>query len=165
MNLFKFLENEPIYKNQKTKFEYIENSLIYLYDNPKRAYHNLNHIEDCLKEFDDYYKDKTYLTKEAIQIIKFALIYHDCIYDPKNTNNEELSAQRAFIDLSSVGFDILNSKLVYKAILATKHLETQKNHYPEIICDIDLSILGKDPDTFWLYDKQIRTNSKNQYQK
>ena len=60
------------------------------YSEPHRAYHDANHIDECLAEFDS-------AKSEALNpnSVEFAIWFHDVIYNPRATDNEEQSAARA----------------------------------------------------------------------
>jgi len=133
--------------------EYIEKALINLYKYPKREYHNWGHIEVCLHELDavnlpgiDEFKD----------LIAIAIYYHDCIYDPENKDNEERSAERAFMDLLALGFLPQYAQWVYDHIMLTTHKKHSVYISGQLLMDIDLSILGKDTQTFQAYEEGIR---------
>jgi predicted metal-dependent HD superfamily phosphohydrolase len=132
--------------------EYVERALISLYSYPKRGYHNWNHIIACLHELDaiglpdiDSFKD----------ILSLAIYYHDCVYVPENSDNEERSAERAFIDLLALGFSPSYAKWVYSHILLTTHKEPCMYLSGQVLMDIDMSILGKEPHIFQAYEDGI----------
>jgi predicted metal-dependent HD superfamily phosphohydrolase len=136
--------------NAKGKGEDEFNKLVELYSSENRFYHNLNHIENCLKEIDSvpYIVDK--------KVIEFAIWYHDAIYDVKEKNNEEKSAQFAYnISLRAKSSEIFSDK-VYDLILATKHQSIYPDIHEQIMVDVDLSIFGKSKEEFYLYEQNIR---------
>jgi len=132
---------------------YIERSLINSYEYPERSYHNWNHVLACLKELNTYPTPNHDYHKDLISI---AIYYHDCIYNPKKNNNEELSAEKAFIDLTALGFTTSYAIYVYKLIMFTRHVEFCNFLSGQVIMDIDISILGKDALTFQSYEQSIR---------
>lgn len=115
-----------------------------------RPYHGLTHVEDCINELD--------LVKsfaENPNQIEYSLFFHDSIYDTKSKTNEEDSANLAFYTaLNSVGFEFAYGSL--KLIMATKHASIPQSIDGKLICDIDLSILGKEREVFERYDSNIR---------
>jgi len=104
-------------KNAIPQPGYIWKSLNNLYNEDNREYHNLAHVQDCLNKLD--YWPTTVPNREAIEL---AIWFHDVIYDPKRADNEEASAA-------------LMSHLILDHALEADATE-------EIMCDIDLSILG-----------------------
>lgn len=130
---------------------YIERSLVNSYEYPVREYHNWNHVLACLQELESY-PDSEYFYKNITAI---AIYYHDCIYDPKKDNNEELSAERAFIDLMALGYNLSNAKFVFDLIMLTKHNGPSNFLSGQVLMDIDMSILGKNPVSFLAYENGI----------
>jgi len=129
----------------------MNSTLIKLYNNPNRFHHNLKHILDCLNEF-NLVKELT----ENPKALKNAIWYHDAIYDTHAKDNEEQSAKLAYNFCIEKNQSIKFANRVSNLILATKHSVLPKNIDEKIIVDIDLSILGKSPEEFAEYEKNIR---------
>jgi predicted metal-dependent HD superfamily phosphohydrolase len=66
--------------------------LLRCYAEPQRAYHTLQHLEECLLLLDDA-KATGLIAKP--DLIEMALWFHDAVYNPQGSENEELSAQMA----------------------------------------------------------------------
>ncbi|GHC63968.1 HD domain-containing protein [Roseibacillus persicicus] len=111
------------------------------------AYHNLAHIEDCLLKYQKF----SHLAHDPLAV-EFAIWFHDIVYDPKARNNEEQSAVVAKEFLR--GHALADS--VAELILATRHQEPLGSLDAQLICDIDLSILGSDSPTYHIYAEAIR---------
>lgn len=111
------------------------------------AYHNLNHIEDCLQKF-------TARKDEATDplAVELAIWFHDAIYDPRASDNEEQSADLAAKFLSGTKFH----QSVPDLIIATKHTGEPATTDEKLLCDIDLSILASPPETYRQYSTAIR---------
>lgn len=124
----------------------------YMYPD-ERSYHNWNHVENCLIELEQVNEEYVFEEKSLIAV---ALFYHDSIYEPLEKDNEERSAERAFIDLLALGFNVVYAKKVYDLIMLTRHAGTCDYFSGQLIMDIDLAILGKDYPTFEEYDRKIR---------
>src|SRR6185436_9293929 len=60
------------------------------YAEPQRHYHNQQHIAECLAEFDR----ARHLTQQPVEL-ELALWFHDAVYEPKASDNEEQSAALA----------------------------------------------------------------------
>lgn len=133
--------------------KFAERGLYYLYQNPQREYHNFSHIERSLQELD---KAQISEMVEHQDLISLSILYHDCIYDPRKKDNEQLSAERAFIDLKGLGFYDSYAQLVYDHIMLTTHEKPCNYLSGQILMDIDMSILGLDPESFLCYEGQIR---------
>lgn len=97
--------------------------------------------------------------KEKIQhweTMLFSLYYHDIIYSPQNTDNEEKSAELAESRMKKacVSKDIIDTSI--NQIIATKtHLITS-NEDTNYFTDIDLSILGQNWESYSEYCKNVR---------
>lgn len=133
--------------------QYAERGIQFLYENPKRSYHNMGHVLDCLGKLEDVSDQIPIKDKD---IIALALIYHDCVYDPQSKDNEERSAERAFIDLKALGFYDFYAEWVYERIMLTTHEKPCDYLSGEIIQDIDMSILGASKTEFEIYERKIR---------
>lgn len=122
--------------------------LVAAYSEPHRAYHNAKHIADCLSQF-----DRVRHMASHPHEIETAIWFHDAVYDPKASDNEERSAEWAAQVLHDAEPSCIER--IESLILATK---THKSDDQDgtLILDIDLSILGGSPSKFALYDDAIR---------
>lgn len=116
-----------------------------------RAYHNAEHIADCLRQLDA-------VRQLAVQpdLVEAALWYHDVVYDPRANDNEERSAAWAVQACRQAGIADEHAQAIAALILVTKHRELPPTGDATLLVDIDLSILGRDADTFEAYDQGIR---------
>lgn len=126
----------------------MQSQLTILYNEPHRHYHNLNHILDLLGEYERYCAD----THNVIgrDEIKYAIWWHDAIYNPYSSKNEENSAK---LFRKSIPKDLLNGAVdrIEDMIKATAyHTQDQefKNKYAHhnrckmVMLDLDLHGLG-----------------------
>jgi predicted metal-dependent HD superfamily phosphohydrolase len=104
------------------------------YGEQGRAYHNLQHIADSLCLLDEY----TALAADPVAV-EFAIWFHDAIYDSRAADNEERSADLAAKFLSATPY----ATTVAELVMATKHGASSLTGDAALICDIDLSILGR----------------------
>jgi len=125
--------------------------LIAAWTEPQRHYHNLTHLAECFAEFDPV---RTLAAHPAA--VEFALWFHDAVYDPKASDNEERSAALAIQCLSEAGLPRDFSNGVVQLILATKHHEAGAHPDAPLLIDVDLSILGQPEPRFREYEEQIR---------
>jgi predicted metal-dependent HD superfamily phosphohydrolase len=121
------------------------------YAEPKRYYHNQQHIAECLAEF-----DHVRLLAKQPEIVELALWFHDAVYDPKAGNNEELSAELASQCLQECEASTPLINNVARLIMVTKDHVTGADADAKIMVDVDLSILGRDEERFNEYEEQIR---------
>lgn len=118
-----------------------------LYTIPDRHYHNLEHIADSLGKLDAWPEPCP-----ERSTIELAIWFHDIIQDNKRNDNEDASAALLTYFLRHHPLESEAASL----ILATHHKETSGMKPEEIMCDIDLSILGSDPEKYQSYAEGIR---------
>lgn len=121
------------------------------YSNKKRHYHTLNHLESLLQQ----------LFTIKIQIkdwdtILFSLYYHDIIYNPLKTNNEQKSAEFAENRMQLIGVPKIIIENCVRQILATKKHLLSADNDTNIFIDADLSILGQPWNVYANYYTQVR---------
>jgi predicted metal-dependent HD superfamily phosphohydrolase len=125
-----------------------QEALIAAYSAPGRHYHNLAHIQDCLAKL----VDVDGLSEAERDTLSEAIWWHDVVYDPTRSDNEEFSAQLA---QAHVGPDI--AREVGRLIRLTKTHEVERNdRLGAILISIDLSILGAEPARYDAYAAAIR---------
>lgn len=125
--------------------------LVYLYDDKTRAYHNSRHIADCLDQFD--------LVRERFQapdLVEIAIWVHDIIYDSQRSDNEIQSVAWVRNKLVQSGVASTDLEVIEGLILATQHATVPTGRDAALLVDIDLSILGRPPEQFEMYNEAIR---------
>lgn len=123
--------------------------LLECYSEPQRAYHTLQHLEECLQCFDEA-KATGLIAKP--DLIEMALWFHDAVYDPQGGENEELSAQMARQALG----DHPAAREVARLILLTKFHQPGDGPDDAWIIDIDLAIFAQPMTRVLEYERQIR---------
>ena len=122
------------------------------YSEPHRHYHTLAHLTalfDCLEAHGEEIGDAPR--------VAFAAWYHDIVYDPRRTDNEAKSAERAMKELDDLGADNTLRSHVVQLILATKdHTKGGRDYDDDVFLDADLSILGSDEAAYRDYVKNVR---------
>lgn len=126
-------------------------SLIARYAEPHRAYHNLDHIRDCLR-----WLDWASRIVEQVEITELAIWFHDAFYDPRRNDNEERSAEWAERALRDNGAAAGVVGRVGRFIRLTTHREEGLSGDAAVLCDCDLAILGAEAARFNAYDSAIR---------
>jgi predicted metal-dependent HD superfamily phosphohydrolase len=121
------------------------------YAEPLRVYHNAVHINDCLAQLDRNRE----LAQHPDQV-EAAIWFHDAVYIPESPNNEERSAELAKAGLSEGGIGAAVSDRIAQLILETRHLNSAQEPDAQVLCDIDLSILGCEPQAFDDFERKIR---------
>jgi predicted metal-dependent HD superfamily phosphohydrolase len=121
------------------------------YAEPSRAYHNTEHIRDCLSQLD--------LSRELARKpdeVEAALWFHDVVYVPGAADNEHRSARLAESALAACAAPLETSSRVADLVLATRHVIIPRDPDAQLVCDIDLSILGREPAVFDRFESAIR---------
>lgn len=121
------------------------------YTEKGRYYHNLLHLENIFRELDAV---KNYITDGTA--VSFSVFYHDIFYNASSKSNEEKSAAKATERLAELGLEQSNIKTISDQILATKLHEQSEDEDTNYLLDADLSILGKDFETYMDYTHTIR---------
>ncbi len=131
------------------------NDLIKVHAQSHRAYHTLEHIAACLGHLDKV----RHLTDRPDEI-EMALWFHDSIYKPFSSTNEEDSADWAadWLDMRGTPKPVIAR--ISDHILDTKHHDAPANLDGQYMLDIDLSILGTCDAVYDIYEKNIRFEYK-----
>ena len=120
-----------------------------------RFYHTMDHIESMLDGYDKYF-NACFTEAEFL-----AIVYHDIVYLPWASGNEENSAAMLNahhkLYFSKVKQEIIDEAV--EIILATKHDGTPVSEAAKRVVDLDMMILGKSEDTYEKY----RGNTRREY--
>lgn len=121
------------------------------YAEPQRAYHTMQHIDECFAAF-----DRAAVATDHAGEVEFAIWLHDAVYDSHRPDNEEQSAAQAEAWLSASGAATESIERVNALILATKHDREPQSPDEALVVDIDLAILAAADDRFDEYESQVR---------
>jgi predicted metal-dependent HD superfamily phosphohydrolase len=122
------------------------------YQASDRHYHSLQHVRallDSAERYADIIQD--------IEVVQLAIWFHDAVYNPKAGGNEQKSAEWASRVIVQVGLSEEIAERVAALILATRHREEiESDEDAQVLVDVDLSILGREADVYWGYERNIR---------
>jgi predicted metal-dependent HD superfamily phosphohydrolase len=118
---------------------------------PARRYHSLDHLRDCLAELDRAPADGADRDR-----VEAALWFHDAIYDPRAGDNEARSAEWSHRAMAELGVPSAVADDVARLVRLTGHAGPTPDPSGRLLCDIDLAILGREPEAFETYDRHIR---------
>jgi len=110
-----------------------------------RGYHNIEHLKDLLRQIGKINSKE----KELLVLIS---LFHDIIYEPKNSDNEEQSAKFLINNVKEVTEDI---KKVYQSIIDTK-THKSSNELSEIFNKMDMNIVTRNFDELLKWEQGIR---------
>lgn len=127
------------------------------YAEKQRYYHTMEHIQSMIKEIDN--NSDASLDKN---VLLFATWFHDMVYDPKKSDNEEQSAKMAVHALNQLHVPKETIQQVEELILATaNHTKAKSTKELNFFLDCDLKILGLDANSYSQYAANIRKEYKH----
>ena len=125
--------------------------LVAAWSEPQRHYHTLLHLRECLA------------TAEAARQcarrpaeIAHALWFHDAVYDPTRTDNEQRSADWARASIAAAGLDSALGDRIHAMVMATRHDVLSSDPDTQLLVDADLATLAAPPERYAQYGEQIR---------
>lgn len=119
------------------------------YTRPGRHYHTLDHIASVL--------DTVTRLGGTSPAVHLAAWYHDAVYDSREADNEERSADLARAALPTLGTPREVVEEAARLILLTKtHHAAPEDGGGQRLLDADLAILAADPATYDAYAAAIR---------
>ena len=121
------------------------------YSDNSRAYYNVGHIEHCLQEL-----DKCPILPGNVNELELAIWFHDAVYDTRASDNELRSADLAEQSLRACNATTNTISQVRSLILATTHDLPGITVDQQIMCDVDLSMLGVPPAVYMRLEAAIR---------
>ena len=116
-----------------------------------RRYHTAQHLRECMRHFAEV-RDQAQRPAE----VELALWFHDAVYDPRRKDNELLSADWARQSVLQAGLPQEVGDRVHALVMATRHDAAPADADAQLLVDVDLAILGAEPERFDESDQQIR---------
>ncbi|MDK0521191.1 hypothetical protein [Streptomyces sp. ML-6] len=119
---------------------------------PQRRYHTTAHLVAVLDHVDtlaEYAADP--------DAVRLAAWFHDAVYRPDRSENEERSAALAERALPEAGVpDAVTAEVARLVRLTVTHDPAAGDTDGEVLCDADLAILAADPRHYAAYTAQVR---------
>lgn len=125
--------------------------LVAAYGQKHRHYHTGAHIDACLRHLDTCVQ-----ALDQPREVELALWFHDAIYNPLSSKNEQKSADWARSFLGRHGAPAAAIARVVELIMVTRHDAPTRTNDESFLVDIDLSILGADPAVYDIFEQAIR---------
>ncbi|AVH96192.1 MULTISPECIES: HD domain-containing protein [Streptomyces] len=122
---------------------------------PQRRYHTVDHLRAVLDRVDE-------LTDQGgeggeLELVRLAAWFHDAVYRPDRSENEERSAVLAEKALAEAGLTPHEVTEVARLVrLTVTHDPDDGDLNGETLCDADLAVLASDPDTYARYAAAVR---------
>jgi predicted metal-dependent HD superfamily phosphohydrolase len=129
----------------------IADELLRAYGEPLRRYHGRKHLLDCLNQL-----DAAPAGEAERDFAETALWFHDAVYVPGAVDNEARSADWAAEAMRGAGIPEDRSREVVRLIHLTDHAVPPTDPVGALVCDVDLSILGRGQAEFGEYERRIR---------
>ncbi|MFE7839911.1 hypothetical protein ACFU53_28785 [Streptomyces sp. NPDC057474] len=132
-------------------FPYADN-LIERWAEPQRKYHTLDHLVAVL--------DRVEVLEEHAadaDLVRLAAWFHDAVYLPERSENEERSARIAERALTEAGVPEAKVAEVARLVrLTVTHDPADDDPNGQVLCDADLAILASEPDAYAAYAAAVR---------
>ena len=126
-------------------------SVLRSWQEPHRRYHGIDHLRDCLARLDE-----SSAPGPERDLAEAALWYHDLVYRPGAPDNEARSAELASTALAAGGLPEATVQEVARLVRLTDHAAVPEDSLGQLVCDVDLSILGRPAQEFEEYERRIR---------
>jgi predicted metal-dependent HD superfamily phosphohydrolase len=147
-------EIQKLLNDWKISIRYVD--ILNRWNEPHRFYHNREHLNDLFRQIKNAFDKKEYDKLTYDKLILVAL-FHDIIYDPLSSNNEEASAE-FFLNCSKKHcLDIMD---IHQAILDTK-THYSDNQLSKIFNEFDMKIVERDYTSLLKWEEGIYNEFKS----
>lgn len=130
---------------------YAEN-LLSRWSEPQRRYHTVAHLAAVLDRIDELAEHA-----DDLPVVQLAAWFHDAVYRPDRSENEERSAALAERALPELGVGAARTAEVARLVrLTVTHDPAPDDPDGEVLCDADLAVLAGSPDAYAAYAAEVR---------
>ena len=126
-------------------------SLVDAWSQPHRRYHDLAHLAAVLGVV-----AQLEATATDPAAVRLAAWYHDVVYDPTRTDNEQVSAERARAGLIGLVPDERRAEVERLVLLTAGHDPQPDDVNGAVLCDADLAVLAGPPQAYAAYASAVR---------
>lgn len=112
------------------------------YEESHRFHHTWKHVEYIINEMMHWLDDHNCHTKENENIVTYATIFHDAIYNPKANDNEEKSSELWLKYAHEINITEYMTNKVASIILSTKHPEKCTDEFEKAFNRFDWMNMG-----------------------
>jgi predicted metal-dependent HD superfamily phosphohydrolase len=119
---------------------------------PQRRYHTVEHLAAVLGHVDtlERYADDP-------DAVRLAAWFHDAVYQPERSENEERSARLAERALPEVGVPAgITAEVARLVRLTVTHNPADDDRNGQVLCDADLAVLASPPSAYAAYTAAVR---------
>lgn len=122
---------------------------------PQRRYHTTAHLADVLARIDVL--GTSAREGSDLAAVELAAWFHDAVYRPDRSENEERSAALAERALPELGIDDARTAEVARLVrLTVTHDPAPGDANGELLCDADLGVLAGTPQEYAAYAAAVR---------
>lgn len=125
--------------------------LLVRYAEPHRGYHDLAHLDEVLRHVDALAEEA-----EDVDAVRLAAWFHDAVYDPTATDNEEESARLAAKTLTGLRVPDGTVERVADLVRLTADHDPGEDRDGAVLCDADLAVLASDDVRYSTYVDGVR---------
>ncbi|GGQ24286.1 HD domain-containing protein [Streptomyces griseomycini] len=119
---------------------------------PQRHYHTLAHLTAVLDRVDTLEEHA-----DDPDVVRLAAWFHDAVYLPDRSENEERSARLAERALSEAGVPAERTSEVARLVrLTVTHDPADDDRNGQVLCDADLAVLASPPSAYAAYTAAVR---------
>jgi predicted metal-dependent HD superfamily phosphohydrolase len=127
--------------------------LLRRWSEPQRRYHTLRHLDAVLRAVDTLAADAGADT----DTVRLAAWFHDAVYAPDRSENEERSARLAERVLAELGLPPERVAQTARLVrLTEEHHPAPGDRSGALLCDADLAVLGGPPGDYAAYAAAVR---------
>ncbi|MET9774739.1 hypothetical protein ABZ023_10820 [Streptomyces sp. NPDC006367] len=127
-------------------------NLLDRWQEPQRRYHTVAHLTAVLDRVDvlEEYADDP-------DAVRLAAWFHDAVYLPERSENEERSARLAERALPEAGVPAGRTAEVARLVrLTVSHDPADDDRNGQVLCDADLAVLASPPSAYAVYTAAVR---------
>ncbi|MFI7297404.1 hypothetical protein [Streptomyces sp. NPDC050121] len=126
--------------------------LLARWQEPQRRYHTLTHLTAVLDRVDELQAHA-----DDPDVVRLAAWFHDAVYLPDRSENEERSARLAERALPEAGVSRERTAEVARLVrLTVTHDPADDDRDGQVLCDADLAILAAPPSAYAAYTAAVR---------
>ncbi|GHA84479.1 hypothetical protein GCM10010330_43350 [Streptomyces tendae] len=126
--------------------------LLARWQEPQRRYHTLAHLTAVLDHVDALAQHA-----DDVDVVRLAAWFHDAVYRPDRSENEERSARLAERALPEAGVPAARTAEVARLVrLTVTHAPAADDRDGQVLCDADLAILASPPSAYAAYTAAVR---------
>ena len=126
-------------------------AVVSAWSEPHRRYHDLAHLAAVLGVV-----EALAAAAEDPDAVRLAAWYHDVVYDPRGTENEQRSAGRARAGLRGLVPDARLAEVERLVLLTAGHDPAPEDANGAVLCDADLAVLASPPQAYAAYASAVR---------